>query len=177
MFVQMDTSPLLKIVPNYWPCYIPWGKMPIYTLRVLLGVPKSLSSFLVYIQNGFNYGSIVHNGASKFLKIGGISEFSSSVSIENCVSAGMISCNSAEQYVLVGSVCGYALSCPSISRCYWGESIGYGAFGGILDSGVSETTSFSKGFVLNETISAGGATRENSLIEALNACSNCYGPT
>ena len=100
----------------------------------------------VFIQNCLNYGTVTYSGASRDLYIGGIlgSTSSGTNNIENCVSTGKITSNTANNYI--GSVVGYASSSTTtnITHCYWTSDVGcdkaYGSGSPTIDSETKQVT-------------------------------------
>lgn len=124
------------------------------------------------ILNSLNYGNIAFNGTiSVEVFVGGFVGMASSAELWNCLSYGTISSTSEKVYI-GGIVTGIETSL--VSNCYWNEEIGPVGFALLRNPSITETSSFDKNFVLNESVSVGGY-QGTSLIEALNTGADYYG--
>ena len=132
----------------------------------------SSSTKSVYIYNSLNHGTITYNGASSSaLYLGGISGWTSSTNIENCVSGGKISSTTSFH---IGSIIGSISSETVIDYTYFTSDLSdYNKYGSGTPSNESNTLSYSTSFELSGTVSIGDYSG-TSLIEALNAGSVYY---
>ena len=124
----------------------------------------------VRVQNCLNHGSLSNEGKTQFLYIGGIVGRNSDEEVENCVSAGSITPNMESGNV--GSIVGYDYY-PSISHCYWSESIPFSPINAFNSTSGNSSTSFNDDLVLKEAVTVEGYTGK-SLLDALNTYVDKY---
>lgn len=76
------------------------------------------------IQNCLNYGTLIFNGTTPSISLGGISGNNYVTSIENCVSAGELVMMSHVNNNSTGSICGFSDSYGKVNHCYWTSDVG-----------------------------------------------------
>ena len=115
----------------------------------ILGAGVTGTQKICYIQNCANYGTIIINSQSTYSsphyhRIGGIVGEALSISINNCLSGGII--NLPDKTIgLIGTILGAADdSSSSIAHSYWTSDVGYDAIYGSVATGsaifISETS-------------------------------------
>ena len=99
-----------------------------------MGCPDYVYSYKYKcILNCSNYGSIIHDGNTTGpLCIGGITGYSHSTFIENCVSAGKIVISGSQSTIYSGSIVGRTVySNTTINHCYFTSNVGmFNLYGG-----------------------------------------------
>ena len=105
-----------------------------------------------YIQNCANYGSIIHDeNTTGGLLIGGITGYSQSTIIENCVSAGKIVISCSQSTIYSGSIVGYVTSNATINYCYYTSDVGITILYG-TNSKLSSTETPTTSSLLNSSL-------------------------